>query len=173
MSDANATAAVEARAQAIRAWIEARPWKTAFIAGIGGFITIAVLALVNSTGALPLIIAPFGASCALVFGAHASPFAKPRNVIGGHLVSATLGLLALTFVPYAPLAMALGVGLAIAGMILTDTMHPPAGANPIVIALTQASGYFLIAPVLIGACLIVGLGVLFHQVVTGHNYKWG
>ncbi len=165
MSDANAIAT-----KSISDWIAAKPWKAALIAGCGAFATIAALALLTAGGDLPLLIAPFGATCALVFGAPASPFARPRNVIAGHFITAALGLLAIALVPYAPLAMALGVGLAIAGMMLTDTMHPPAGANPIVIGLTHASASFLVAPVLIGACAIVGLAIIFHKAFTGHRY---
>jgi CBS-domain-containing membrane protein len=106
----------------------------------------------------------------LVFGAPQSPLAKPRNVIGGHLISAALGLLAATLSVSPVLAMAVGVGLAIAGMLLTDTLHPPAGADPIVVVLSQATLSFLLMPVLVGTLCIVLIGVLYHRFVTGHVY---
>lgn len=146
------------------------PWRTAVLAGLGSCMTIAVLAEANTLTNLQLIIAPFGASCALVFGAPASPLARPRNVIGGHLISAALGLLAASLIVSPPLAMSAGVGLAIAGMLLTGTLHPPAGANPIVVVLSAASWGFLITPVLMGTLAIVAIGTLYHRLLTGHPY---
>ncbi len=155
------------------AWLAGRPWKTAVIAGTGATFTVALLAHANGTGLLPLLIAPFGASCALVFGAPASPLAQPKNVVGGHVVSAFCGLLAATLVPDVMSAMALGVGLAIAGMLITETLHPPAGANPIVIGLTHASWSFLFAPVLIGAVIVVFCGICHHRWITRQRYGLG
>jgi len=146
-------------------WVAARPWRAALIAGFGGFLTIAVLATINASETLPLLIAPFGASCVLVFGAPASPFARPRNVIGGHLVTALMGLCAVTVLGTGPLGIAVGVGLAIAAMMLTDTVHPPAGANPIVVAFSGASWSFLVTPVLLGAAWIVILGLAYNQLM--------
>ncbi len=147
------------------------PWRLALLAGIGATATIAALAEATALTSLPLIIAPFGATCALVFGAPASPLAHPRNVIGGHLISAALGLLAASLIVSPPLAMAVGVGLAIAGMLLTGTLHPPAGANPIVVVLASASWSFLLAPVLAGAAAIVLFGAAYYRLCTGHPYR--
>jgi len=151
-------------------YLRSLPWRTALLAGIGACITIAVLAEAGAATSLPLIVAPFGASCALVFGAPASPLAHPRNVIGGHLISAALGLIAAMLIPYPPLAMAVGVGLAIAGMLLTGTLHPPAGANPIVVVLSAAPWSFLLTPILVGTLAIVALGAIYHRLITGHPY---
>jgi CBS-domain-containing membrane protein len=139
------------------------------IAGIGGALTIGALATINAAGQLPLLIAPFGASCVLVFGVPASPFARPRNVIGGHLVTAIAGLASVSVLGYGPLGIAIGVGLAIAAMMLTDTVHPPAGANPIVVAFTHASWTFLATPVLIGAVAIVTMGAAYRLLTARHH----
>ena len=69
-----------------------------------------------------------------------------------------------------PLAFALGVGLAITAMLLTGTVHPPAGADPIVVILASASRPFLFAPVLVGTVCIVLLGAGFHRWVTRKSY---
>lgn len=152
-----------------RQWVAALPWRHAVLAGLGGALAIGVLALMNATDALPLLIPPFGASCVLVFGVPASPFARPRNVIGGHVVSAAVGLAAVTALGAGVLGVAAGVGLAIAAMILSDTIHPPAGANPIVVALAGAGWPFLIAPVFIGAAIIVVCGLLYNRLRAGRG----
>jgi CBS-domain-containing membrane protein len=166
MSDIDGAARGDvARPQPV-AWLVGRPWRAAVLAGAGGFLTIGLLATLNATEALPLLIAPFGASCVLVFGVPASPFARPRNVIGGHLVTALMGLIAVSLLGPGPLGIAAGVGLAIAAMMVTDTVHPPAGANPIVVALSHAGWSFLAAPVLVGAATIVAVGFAYNRLVV-------
>ena len=166
MSDVSASASAPSVSQRLRSL----PWRAAGFAGLGGMITIALLAEAGTASNLPLLIAPFGASCALVFGAPASPLAQPRNVIGGHLISTALGLLAAVLIGVPSLAMAVGVGLAIAGMLLTDTLHPPAGADPIVVVLAHATWSFLLTPVLAGVLSIVLMGVIYHRALTGLAY---
>lgn len=144
------------------AWLAERPWRHALLAGLGGALAIGVLAVVHGADAAMLLIPPFGASCVLVFGVPASPFARPRNVIGGHVISATMGLCAIHLLGAMPLATGLGVGLAIAAMILSDTVHPPAGANPIVVAFALPDWSFLLAPVLIGSACIVIMGQAYN-----------
>ncbi|SFV29793.1 HPP family protein [Hyphomicrobium facile] len=153
------------------AWLFARPWRLSAFAGFGAFLTILLLTIANAADVAPLLIAPFGASCALVFGAPASPLAQPYNVVGGHLVTAACGLLVTTCIGSSPIAIALGVGIAISAMLPTDTLHPPAGANPIVIAFAHSGRPFLVAPILTGAAFIVICSSLFHRHVTGHSYK--
>lgn len=151
-------------------WLKARPWQAAVFAGGGGFLTVGFLAATNTTGTLPLLIAPFGASCVLVFGAPASPLAQPRHVICGHVLAALIGLVAAWALGNGPLGTAIGVGVAIAAMMLTDTLHPPAGANPIIVSLIHADWSFLATPVLAGATVIVAMGVAYHRIFTSSNY---
>jgi CBS-domain-containing membrane protein len=166
MSDVNTALRGDAARVRPFAWLISKPWRAAALAGLGGSLTIGLLATVNATDTLPLLIAPFGASCVLVFGVPASPFARPRNVIGGHFVTALMGLVAISLLGPSPLGIAVGVGLAIAAMMLTDTVHPPAGANPIVVALTQAGWSFLAAPVLVGATAIVAIGYVYNRLAA-------
>lgn len=126
-------------------------------AGIGAMIGISLLAFSQPvfTG-WDLLIAPFGASAVLLFGVPESPLARPFNVIGGHVVTATIGLIFLNYIGVYPWSLALATGLAVTTMMLTNTEHPPAGANPILVMLTQPDWGFVIEPVLIGAvCLVL------------------
>ncbi|MBS7705102.1 HPP family protein [Chelatococcus asaccharovorans] len=142
----------------------------ALVSAGGGFVTVFLLAWLSAKAEAPLLIAPFGASCVLVFALPQSPLAQPRNVIGGHLVATTAGLIAWMLVGATPLGFALGVALAIAGMILTKTVHPPAGGDPIVVILASASWSFLAVPVLVGTLAIVLIGVAYHRAVSGKIY---
>lgn len=142
----------------------------ALVSGLGGLLTIWLLAELTDTLAQALIVAPFGASCVLLFALPQSPLAQPRNVIGGHLLSALVGLLVLTYVGQGALACGLGVGLAIAAMQFTGTLHPPAGADPLVVILTGASWNFLGFPILAGTLVLVLMATLYHRFVSKRPY---
>ena len=147
-----------------------KTWTAAGVSGLGGFIVIFTLAqLTNSLHAV-LLIAPFGASCVLVFALPQSPLAQPRNVIGGHLISTAVGLAAFSMFGGEPIGIGLAVGAAIAAMQLTGTLHPPAGADPIVVILAKAAWPFLFSPVLAGAVFIVIAGFAFHRTISRRAY---
>lgn len=142
----------------------------ALVSGLGGAGAIWLLAaLTESLGQL-LLIAPFGASCVLLFALPQSPLARPRNVIGGHAISALVGLLVLTFLGNGVLAMGIGVGLAIALMQFTGTLHPPAGGDPLVVILTGAGWSFLLQPILVGTAILVFLAWVYHRFVSRRAY---
>ena len=145
-------------------------WRTAAVSGLGGFIVIFLLAQAGASLHTTLLIAPFGASCVLVFALPQSPLAQPRNVIGGHLVSTAIGLAALTLFGSQPFSLAIAVGVAIAAMELSRTLHPPAGADPIVVILAKAGWTFLLSPVLAGAVTIVLVAFLYHRFASNRPY---
>ncbi len=147
-----------------------RKWVDAAIAGLGGFIVIFLFAHATTALDVLLLIPPFGASCVLVFGLPQVPVAQPQNVIGGHLVSTIAGLAVLYSLGATPLGFGLGVGLAIAAMLLTNTTHPPAGADPVLVLLAGATWHFLFVPILIGSVAIVLVGIAYHRLVTGKAY---
>ncbi|MEI9996953.1 MAG: HPP family protein [Rhizomicrobium sp.] len=148
----------------------ARKLGFAAVSGLGGFIVVFLLAQATASLHTVLLIAPFGASCVLVFALPHSPLAQPRNVIGGHLVSATVGVCVCALFGAVPWSFGLAVGLAIALMELTGTLHPPAGADPIVVILAKAGWMFLLSPVLAGAVLIVATAFAYHRVFSQRPY---
>lgn len=137
---------------------------------LGGSIGIFGLLILSNWSHQIWLMAPFGASCVLLFAVPASPLAQPRNVIGGHLVSALIGLIFLYAFGSSPLSMALSVGTAIAAMQWLRVVHPPAGANPLVILTGAAiTPDFILFPVLSGAIFLVTLATLLNN--YGAN-KW-
>jgi CBS-domain-containing membrane protein len=140
-----------------------RAWRTAVISGLGGALVILILAGAGEMAHASLLIAPFGASCVLVFALPQSPLAQPRNVIGGHLISAAVGVATYTLLGAHPWSFAIGVGAAIAAMQITGTIHPPAGADPIVAILAKAGWLFLLSPVLLGTLAIVAIALVYHR----------
>ncbi|WP_313613300.1 HPP family protein [Agrobacterium sp.] len=130
---------------------------------------LAVGGLAVETG-IPLLIAPFGASAVLLFGQPKSPLAQPANVIGGYLLAAFVGSLALHFLPGLWWASAIAVGLAIAGMLLLRITHPPAGAVPLVAYGSHLEGQALFLVVLAGSALLVAIAVVHHLIPPRHQY---
>lgn len=125
---------------------------------IGGTLGILCLCLLGQYSGVPWLMAPFGATCVILFAAPMSPLAQPRNVIGGHLIATSVGLAALYGLGDSYIVMSVAVGVAIMAMQFLRAVHPPAGANPIVIILAGKSVVglsFLFTPVLVGSVLLV------------------
>lgn len=144
--------------------------REALLAGLGGMLAISLLAVLSINAGIPALMAPLGASCFLVFAVPESPFAQPRSVIGGHLVSSAVGLTMLGVAGPEAWAMGISVGLAIIAMQMTRTGHPPAGADPLVVLLMRPDWLFLATPVLIGTIGVVGIALLFNNLRPGPGY---
>lgn len=142
----------------------------ALISGLGGMLAILPLAELTVGFHYALLIAPFGASCVLLFALPQSPLARPRNVIGGHFVSSLVGLLMLHFIGDGVIEMAVGVGIAIAAMQLTGTVHPPAGGDPLIVILIGAGWSFLAMPILVGTSCLVIVALLYHRFFSKRVY---
>ena len=145
--------------------------------GLGGAVAIALAAWLTLATGQSLLMAPLGASCFLMFVVPDNPVAQPRNVVGGHVVSALVGMAVLTLLGSTWWAMGIGVGLAIIAMRLTHTNHPPAASDPLLILLNPlgAPGWgFVLTPVLAGAALVVAVAVVFNRLRPGVKYptRW-
>lgn len=133
----------------------------AISAGAFSAITLSALVFLDSLDDYGIwLMAPFGATAVLVFGVPSSPLARPKNVIVGHFLTALIGVIFTSFIGVDPLSIAIATGLAISVMMLTKTVHPAAGANPILIMVTGQSWTFLFMPVLVGTVFIVLCGLL-------------
>jgi CBS-domain-containing membrane protein len=139
------------------------PGKAVALAFVGGFLAIAVIALLAQSLHVALVLGSFGASCVLVFGYPDVPFSQPRNVIVGHVLSTLIGLAFVYFCGPQWWSVALAVGTAIAGMMLTRTVHPPAGSNPVIVFLLQPGWDFALFPTLTGAVILVLVALIFHN----------
>lgn len=128
-------------------------------------------------GSAPFIVASVGASAVLVFAVPTSPFAQPWSVVGGYLVSAAAGVLAVHVLPGAGLvpAIALAAGLAIFGMLALRCLHPPGGAVALFAVLggepVRALGWqYVLSPVLANAVLLVAVALLVNNLLPGRHY---
>lgn len=141
------------------------------LAGIGATACIFFLAQGAQTAPSYLgIMAPFGATMVILFALPKSPLAQPKNILGGHMLTTLIGLVISYYWDVTPLTIAVGVGLGVFLMMITNTLHPPAGANPILVMSINASWGFLITPVLTGCLLIILFGWFYHNYVTRQGY---
>lgn len=128
---------------------------------IGSFIAMCVLGYTTSSYDVLLVMGSFGASCVLLFAFPTSPFSQPRNVILGHFFSTAIGLIFLHIIGNMWWSMALALASATSIMLITKTVHPPAGSNPIIVFLLSADFDYLIFPSLSGSIILV-LVALFY-----------
>ncbi len=125
------------------------------LASGAGSVAIAVLALLGQGLGTTLLLGSFGASSVLLFGYPDSPFSRPRNVILGHLFSALIGLAFTQVLGPTWWSLSLALGTAIGAMMLTRTVHPPAGSNPVIVYLLHPGWGFALFPTLAGAVVLV------------------
>ena len=137
--------------------------KAVLLAFLGGFLAIAIIALLAQSLQVALVLGSFGASCVLVFGYPDVPFSQPRNVIAGHVLSTLIGLALVHGCGAHWWSVALAVGGAIAVMMITRTVHPPAGSNPVIVFLMQPGWDFALFPTLSGAVVLVLVALLYHN----------
>ena len=140
--------------------------KNNIISAFGAFLCISILTYFNSFDESNLwLIPPFGASMVLVMAVHESPLAHPKNVLFGHIISAFSGVFVYSILGFSFLSVGLGVGLAIFLMMTTKTVHPPAGANPIIAILGAKGLDFIIMPVAAGAFFIVLFAIIYNKLL--------
>jgi CBS-domain-containing membrane protein len=123
-----------------------------------------------------MIIGSFGASAVLIYGAIQSPLAQPRNLVGGHIVSAIIGVAFYQLLAGEPwLAAALAVSTSIAVMHATKTLHPPGGATALIAVIgsekIHALGFFyVLIPVAAGAFAMLAVAMLVNNVPSSRRY---
>lgn len=143
--------------------------------GIAAVAWIDLLILTEGGDHLPLI-GSLGASAVLVYGAPRSPLAQPRNLVGGHVVSALVGVVCQQLLGHLPeLAAPLAVATAIALMQLTKTLHPPGGATALIAVAggeqIHRLGYlYVLAPVGLGALLLLAVALVVNNIPATRRY---
>ena len=146
--------------------------KKSLIAAVFSTFTIGLLSLLTYKTPYGLfLIASFGSTMVLLYGYPESPFAKPKNIFFGHLLTAFVGVLFVNYVPLPiyviiPLAVGAGVGL----MIILNVTHPPAGGNPIIVIMGSVSFEYLISPVISGSIIVIVFGVILNKFIAKRKY---
>ena len=141
------------------------------LSGVGAAVTIGILAFITYQTELGLwLLASFGATVVIVFGYHDNPFAQPKNIFFGHLLSALVGILFTTFFGVSFITIGLAVGIAVMLMMVFKVAHPPAGGNPIIVMIGGVSFEFLLFPVMAGTITIIIGGIIYNRLILKRNY---
>ena len=142
------------------------------LAGLFSIITIGALTYLTYKTTFGLfLVASFGSTMVLLYGYPESPFAQPKNIFFGHLVTALIGILVLNFLSLPlfiiiPIAVGLGVGF----MILLNVTHPPAGGNPIIVIIGSVSYDYLLNPIIFGSMIVVAFGIIINRFILKKKY---
>jgi CBS-domain-containing membrane protein len=147
---------------------------------IGAFLGIAAVSLISfnilEDTDLVMVIGSFGASAVLIYGAIKSPLAQPRNLIGGHVLSAIIGVTCYKLFPSQMwLASSLAVATSIAVMHATKTLHPPGGATSLIAVIGSSKihslGYlYAVIPVGLGALIMLAVALLVNNIPKNRRY---
>ncbi|WP_268847325.1 HPP family protein [Flavobacterium aestivum] len=155
-------------------------FKEHFWSFLGSFVGIGTLAYLQSRSLeqsdVVYLIGSFGASSVLVYGIIQSPLAQPRNLVGGHFVSAIIGVTVAKFAPNVLwIAAPLAVSASIVLMQITKTLHPPGGATALIAvvgsAKVKALGYwYVLCPVLAGSLILLATALIFNNMTSNRYY---
>ena len=154
--------------------------KEVFWSWLGAFLGIGAVGylhydMLGSQGTI-MLVGSFGATAVLIYGAIRSPLAQPRNVIGGHVISAIVGVLSWQLFSHTPwFAAAFAVSTAIAAMHFTRTLHPPGGATALIAVLGGSKihvlGYaYVVSPVFSGVFIMLAISLFINNVVKWRKY---
>lgn len=142
--------------------------------GIGAFLGIYFISVLNqyifvNTSDSIFLVGSFGASAVLLYGVPQSELSQPRNLIGGHILSACIGITVYKYIPLEmPVLSALAVSLAIVVMYFTRTLHPPGGATALIAVIgssqIHALGYlFVLTPIATGAFILLMIALVVNN----------
>jgi CBS-domain-containing membrane protein len=147
---------------------------------LGAFFGIGIIGYINSKYFVLndnlFLIGSFGASSVLIYGIINSPLAQPRNLIGGHLVCAIVGVTVHKLLPNEVwLSSAIAVALSIVLMQITKTLHPPGGATALIANIgsekIKALGYmYVLSPVLTGVLILLAVALVFNNISKTRQY---
>jgi len=145
-------------------------WKYAIWSFLSGTISILTILWITQLTGYPLLIGSFGATAVLLFGAPDSPLTQPRNLIGGHLISALVAILLVQFFGNGFFIIGISVGLSIFLMYITRTLHPPGGATALIGVMGNCTPMFLLIPVLFGVIVLFLIALFTNNFVHHRQY---
>lgn len=140
------------------------------ISGFGAFLAIIFVGWLAQVTGQPMILGSLGASCVMLFGFPDLPFSQPRAVLGGHLITAAIGLICLNLLGPSMWAMALALSLSLIALAASGLVHPPAGSNPIIIFLAQPGWGFLLFPTFAGVVVILLIAIIYNNLTRQFAY---
>jgi len=151
-----------------------RKYLTMIAGAAGGGLAIGIMYLLSLEAEFPLASIPFATSIVLMTGSPEAAPARPRALVGGHVLSALVGVAALKLGGPLPWVAAVAVGLAMLAMLASDSFHPPAGISPIIIVMNEMSWGFILIPVAAGAFLLLAYTWVWSNLIRQQRWpaRW-
>ncbi len=149
------------------------------ISGLAGFLGIGLVMLVSQqflpNDDIPWIVASMGASAVLLFAVPLGPLSQPWSFVGGHFISALVGISVAKFIPNVVFASAFAVGLAISLMYISACLHPPGAATALVTVVGSPSilemGYgFLVFPLALNLAVMLSFALFINNILPRRYY---
>jgi len=151
-----------------------QPFNKIIWSGIGSFIGIYLISIIPKLMQIDmlnsmLLVASFGASAVLVYGAPQADFSQPRNLIGGHVISAIIGITVYKYINLdISMLGALAVSLSIIAMQFTSTMHPPGGATALIAiiggdTIHNLNYMYVFTPIAVGASILLIIALVVNN----------
>lgn len=144
--------------------------KRIFSSTLGAVIGMGVLSYLSKVTGCQVMMPPLGATCFIAFIIPDSAFAKPRSVIGGHIVSGMIGYLFIHLGGTQWWEYPLALGLTIGAMQVLRVLHPPAAANPLLIIDGHSALADLVGPVFFGSVIVAGIAAVFNRIIVKQRY---
>ncbi len=151
---------------------------------LGALVGITLIGFTQQSQLMPtdtvFLVGSFGASAVLIYGATNSPLAQPRNLFGGHLISAFIGVTIAQLLPQENLlwlSAGLAVALSIVAMQITQTLHPPGGATALIAIIgseeVKSLGYqYIFSPILVSLLIMFFVALIFNNIPEDRNYPY-
>ncbi|HEU4382528.1 MAG TPA: HPP family protein [Anaeromyxobacteraceae bacterium] len=137
---------------------------------LGAAIGVALALSLAGPAPAPFLLASLGGSAVFLFGLTRAPAAQPRALVGGHLGGALIGIACYQLLGDALWVYALAEALTLSFMLLTKTVHPPAGANPLIMIHGHAGWSALSQPVLVGVASLAVVAALWSRLFPGLSH---
>jgi CBS-domain-containing membrane protein len=139
-------------------------------ATLGAILGVSLLAYIASTTRGLMLLGSFGASALLLFALPEAPLSQPRSVVFGHLSASIIALTCLAVFGVQWWAIGVATGLGVGFMMLTRTVHPPAGSNAIIVFLAKPTWMLLVTSTLAGTVTLVAVACVYHRTTRRHQY---
>ena len=144
--------------------------RKAILTGVSASVILYVLWTISVISGYEIIIGSFGASIFLVLVAPKVEFSQPKNLMGGHLITALVGLTTFYFLGPEFWALTISLGLSVTAMQVLRVSHPPAASNPLIIYASAPDWTYFLIPTLVGALILGGSAHILHKTILYPKY---
>lgn len=134
---------------------------------LGAALGIALALVLAGPSASPFLLASLGGSAVFLFGLTRAPAVQPRALIGGHVGGAFIGITCYQCFGDALWVYGLAQSLTLGYMLLARAVHPPAGANPLIMIYSHAGFSALWQPVLLGVLSLAAVAFVWSRLLPG------